>query len=205
MPETGILPLEDRIWGQEGGTEHSSKHGEGGACCPQVLGVLGEMVIVSVVLFLWVWQLSVYPSQVSFACCPRTWRSFNWKGMKTQLLCWAWPFAKNFKQRNLCRSLTSALLPDMPPLGAQAVRAATVVIAVPSALWCSNESWCFHHLLSLCSPALSRLPSSVPAMCSWSPQHREHLPEVSEHPVPAAGGPLCAQLPFWILRRERSL
>lgn len=156
------------------------------------------------ILFLWVWQFSVYPSQVSITCCPRTWRSFNWKGMKTQLLCWAWPFAKNLKHA-ICADPSLLLYCQILPLGTQAVCAAMVVISVPSALWCSDESWCFHHLLSLCSLALSRLPSSVPAMCSWSPQHWEHLPEVPEHPVPAAEGPLCSWLPFWILCRERSL
>ena len=75
--------------------------------------------------------------------------------MKTQLLCWAWPFAKNLKHA-ICTGPKLLLSWCILPLRySPAICAATVVIAIPFTLWCRNGTLCSWHPCLLCAPVSS--------------------------------------------------
>ena len=154
-----------------------------------------------------IWQFFLHSWQVSITGCARVWRLFNWKGTKTQSLCWAWPFAKNLKH-TICTGPRLLLYWCTHCLQATPQLSALQQWSLQSLLPFNIEMrHCFHSIraFSLCPSVLSRLPPSVPSLCSQPPWHWERLPAVPECPEPAAGGPLCPWLPFWVLRGERSL
>ena len=163
MSETGELTLEDPLGEMEprGGAEHSKKLCEQGGLSVLELSELSVLIWWTVSV---IWQLFLYSWQVSITCCLRVWRLFNWKGMKIQLLCWTWPFAKNLKHT-----------PFVQVPGFSFTDAHTAFRLLPSCLRCSSGH---------CNPF-------YPSMQKWDAAFTASVPSLCA-PLSSQTATLCA-------------